>query len=102
MKWIKSSERTPLNNNLVHVQFSTGKTDFKTTAFFENLNWFRQDGSMLISFGIIEWLDESEPSFTLDEMHQCFLDAFMKGIENGEPFPALEKYFKTKYDINIK
>lgn len=59
--WVKASVRLPANNNLVHINFSTGKTDFKLTGYYEPSEgeWYKTDGTILEWAPNLEWLDES-------------------------------------------
>jgi hypothetical protein len=57
--WVKADVRTPINANLVHLQYSTGKTDFKTTGYYEGGEWYRSDGALLGWAPNLEWLSES-------------------------------------------
>lgn len=61
-RWVKASERLPENNRLVHINYNTTETNFKTTGRYENGGWFRQDGSGIKFWPSLQWLEElSEP-----------------------------------------
>lgn len=62
--WVKANKRLPINNNLVHINFSTGRTDFKLTGYYEPSEgkWYKTDRTILEWAPNLEWLDESGKS----------------------------------------
>lgn len=104
MKWI--SDKTPENSNLVHIKFSTGKTDFKLTGFYEPTEnkWHRQDGSILDWAPNLEWLDETERSFTIEDMKSCWIECdklHAERSDHGLPYHFFDKFINEKYNIDI-
>lgn len=99
MKWVK--DKVPENNNLVHIRFTTGKNDFKLTGFYEppEKKWYGQYGKPLEWAPNLEWLDESEKSFTIKDIE----DAYDTGWSNGynDNYDGPEKYLKQVYNIDV-
>ena len=96
MKWIKASDRVPANNNMVHINYRTDKTKFMLTGYYEPIQqkWFRQSRDILEWAPNLEWLDESEPSFSIEDME----DSYFEG-KNGDR--SFENFMKQEHSTDI-
>jgi len=74
--WVKAKDRLPENSNLVHINYCTKKTKFKTTGFYDKDRvWYDTQGYAISWPETIEWLDESEQQvFTRYVAERMLLD----------------------------
>jgi hypothetical protein len=111
MKWIKATDRLPANNNMVHINYSTDKTKFMLTGYYDPIQhkWFRQSTNELDWAPNLEWLDEesNEPVFSLEDMRKCWEDGAFNGVcdyqENKSYKDAVtfKDFMKEEYKIDL-
>lgn len=107
MKWIKATDRLPANDNMVHINYSTDKTKFMLTGYYEPIKqkWFRQSRDELAWAPNLEWLDEesNDPVFSLEDMKLCWIMCDeLHSERSGHCLLTkfYKEFMKTKYNID--
>lgn len=95
--FVKESDGVPKNSNLVHINYSAGETDFKVTGFYEpsEKKWYRADGTPLVWYPNLEWLDESGEAGTADDLIDFAMWMYKQDPEWQQDFPTEEHIRKV-------
>lgn len=105
MKFVPCKERLPNEDKLCIIEDRTGR---RREMYFkiEDRRWYWCPNPYSVcGDGFIEkWLDESEPSFTLEDMTKCWKRCNMDHAANsgcGLPIDTFANYMKEKYNIDL-
>lgn len=93
MQWVKSSERMPEKPDAYYCKLNN---DGKDVIGFIG-NWITENPFI----EVIEWLDESAPSFTLEQAKLIYAAGWAHGVELGDMEQAAKDYFKVQFNIDI-
>lgn len=81
-RWVKASDRLPEKPNLVHIRYWNDwniDTEFRTTGWRDQTEWYNQTGRAMGNPKSLEWLEESQ--LPLDARQ--IIEAYNAGYGNG-------------------
>lgn len=99
-KWIKCSDRLPSEDG---SYFVIGKMGRGSILYIDG-EWSKKNPHMQVFEEVIEWLDESEPSFTIEDMSKCWDKCNLEHSDRsgcGLPKSIFKDFMETKYNIKL-
>lgn len=103
--WRKATDDTPKPYKVVPCKYTPDSADPRRDT---ELHWgfICADGTWSCGWENhqIEWLDESEPSFSIDDMESSFTYGFSSGCDGRDKrtlSKAYESFMKEQYNIDL-
>jgi hypothetical protein len=94
-QWIKASDRLPGVGFSVAIKVKGGPIKLAILYRLKNHDLFILMSGHERSPEDVEWLDEQERSFSLEQMKEAFIDGQLS--DGGTE--SMKQYFKTKFNL---
>ncbi len=91
---INSEADLPKHGNKVVIKYHTNEVDYRRVLIEDPAlcKWWVRN--------VFSWLDDTTPSFTLDDMRNCYNKGYDDGFCN-ETQPYFEDYMLTTHNIKL-
>lgn len=93
--WIKTKDRLPSEDGSYFVIGKMGRGSIS----FRDGEWNKDNPHFQVFVEVLEWLDESEPSFTIEDITLAYNTGWRRGYNHN--YDEADRYLKQQYNIDI-